>query len=166
MLENKKIAIRVLREEDELSLAKMLADKEISKTYMIPDYESFDGYIKLADKLIELSNGRNRYIRGVIVDEVLIGIINDCGIKDQTLEVGWFINPPYQKKGYCTRAVSLAFKELFELGYKVIEAAAFEGNKASMAVMERNGMTATGQSENIEYKGKNYRCICYEIKRG
>jgi RimJ/RimL family protein N-acetyltransferase len=51
---------------------------------------------------------------------------------------------------------------LFDRGFETVKAAAFEENTASFRVMEKAGMVKTTQAEEIQYRGKNHRCIYYE----
>ena len=57
-----------------------------------------------------------------------------------------------------------AVGEIFASGFTIVKASAFEGNIASMRVMEKCGMVRTGEEESVEYRGVTRRCICYVKK--
>ena len=60
-----------------------------------------------------------------------------------------------------TEALKVAISEIFESGVRAVKASAFEGNIASMRVMEKCGMVRSGEEESVEYRGVTHRCICY-----
>lgn len=165
MLENKEIIVTSLKKQDLRPLALMLSNEKIKETYMVSDYTDFKEYLKLAERIIELSKKKDHYIRGVYLSDQLIGMINDCGIEGDSLELGWFIDPEFQGKGYGSKAVSLAFKQLFDLGFQCIKAGAFVSNKASIALMRKNGMKQMEQTEQIEYRGQKHQCVYYCIEK-
>lgn len=42
---------------------------------------------------------------GVYLDGKLIGFVNDCGIEDGEIEIGYVIHPGYPGHGYATEAL-------------------------------------------------------------
>ena len=54
---------------------------------------------------------------------------------------------------------------LFSEGFSAVKAGAFSENAASIRVMEKCGMTKTGETEQIEYRGKTHTCVYYAIER-
>jgi len=158
------LALRLFCENDEDMCVSILANEEIAKTYMVPVFESREQAIKLFNRLMELSNGTSRYVRAIALDGKLIGFINDTGIENDTVDIGYVLHPDYKNNGYMTQAVKIAIDELFDMGYKTVKAAYFESNIASKRVMEKCGMVNTGETYTVEYRGNTYACICMEIK--
>lgn len=144
------------------AVAKILQNKTIIKTYMVPDLTDEDA-LSLARRLADLSLDKNRYVRGIYRGEHLIGFINDTGIEKYTIELGWVIHPEFHNRGFATAAVRLAIRELFDIGFQKIIAGAFEQNIPSRRVMEKCGMVRLEQTDEIEYRGQCHHCVYYGI---
>ena len=54
---------------------------------------------------------------------------------------------------------------IFAAGYGAVRAGAFEGNVASLCVMEKCGMEPISLEETVTYRGKDHRCLYREIRR-
>lgn len=160
-----KTRLRVIRPLDENAVLDILTDSTIKQTYMLPDYERREDALPLFRRMVELSEDEARYVRGIYLDDLLIGFLNDVEIKDNAIELGYVIHPDHHGKGYMTQALRISIEELFDLGYREIICGAFEENAASIRVMEKAGMTVINQTEQIEYQGKTHRCLYYSIKR-
>lgn len=145
-------------------VAQILQDETVRKTYMVPDL-THDAATALASRFAALSKNESRYVRGIYVEKVLVGWLNDTGICGDSLELGWVIHPHYHNRGYATAAVKTAIQELFQKDFRKIIAGAFENNIPSQRVMEKAGMRLQEQTENIEYRGKIHRCIFYAIEK-
>lgn len=158
------VTIRPVLASDKEMYQNLLQDKEVAKTYMVP--EEMDQ--QLADKIFSryqiLSASQERYVRTVCVGETPVGTIHDVGIKDLSVELGWALLPAYQNNGYCTRAVKLAMEELAERGYHEVTAGSFGENYASLRVMEKCGMERNSFEEPVSYRGENHVCIYYTIR--
>ncbi len=159
------IELRSIAESSQSDCVAILTNEIVKKTYMLPDFSSYDEASKLFYRLRELSLCSDRYVRGIYYGDVLIGIINDTEINGTELELGWAIHPDYHRKGYCTHSVKLALKELFEKGFTRITAGAFSGNIPSIRVMEKCGMCLIEKTELISYRGKEHTCVFYEISK-
>lgn len=154
----------IMTAADIQSVSKILLDDSVKKTYMVPDLTP-DEAETLASKIIALSADKRRYVRGIYAENTLVGYLNDVEIKDGSIELGWVIHPDYQNKGYCTSAVKAAIHELFSMGFTEVNAGAFPENYASMRVMEKAGMVRTEKTEEIEYRGQVYKCVCYTRRK-
>lgn len=161
-MESNKIIIQSILADSADDCIATITNDQVKKTYMLPDFASYDEAYKLFSKLMEISQQESRYVRGIYLGDKLIGFINDPENTSTEIELGWVIHPDYQNKGYCTKAVKLAIAELFDKGYTSITAGAFPGNIASMRVMEKCGMHRIDKTERIEYRGETYNCIFYE----
>jgi RimJ/RimL family protein N-acetyltransferase len=77
-------------------------------------------------------------------------LIGGCGIRRETQEstvanLGWAINPDFQKQGYATEAAQALISFGFDqLGLSVIYATCDTRNAASYRVMEKLGMKRVG----------------------
>ena len=153
-----------LSDIDEDAMIRILTDDTVKKTYMVPDFTSQEQTQKLFLRLKELSRSQERFVRGIYVEEHLVGMINDVGIDGRRIELGYVIHPDHHNRGYCTEALKKAIEELFCEGFEEILAGAFAENAASIRVMEKAGMQRSERSEEIEYRGEVHRCVYYEIR--
>ena len=139
-------------------------DDRVNKTYMFPDLTE-DAARKLHDRISAHSANDCRYVRGIYLENKMVGLINDPENLGSTIELGWVVDPEYHNRGYATEAVTYAIEDLFSRGYKEITAGAFEENPASIRVMQKSGMHLIEKTEEIDYRGKIHHCIFYAIER-
>ena len=165
MIKTARLTLRPFLDSDQPAMMEMLTDSLIKKTYMIPDFDCEEQVIRLFRRFQELSLNKERFVVAIDLDGQLIGFMNDTGIKDDYIELGYVIHPKQHSKGYCTEALKGAIGFLFEKGFRTVGAAAFEDNIASRRVMEKAGMKLLEKTENIEYRGVNHRCACYSITK-
>lgn len=157
--------IRILSKNDESVLPDLLTSSEIKQTYMLPDFDRREDALPLARRLVQLSQDKAHFVRGICAEGQLVGFQNDVEIADGSIELGYVIHPDHWGKGYATAALKLAIAELFRLGYGEVIAGAFEDNPASIRVMEKAGMRKLSRTDDIEYRGKTHRCVYYSKKR-
>ena len=158
------LTLKRFSEEDAQAAIRILMSDQVKKTYMLPDLTD-ESANALFHRLHHLSLQQEHYIRGIYINDTLVGFINDTEICDGSIELGWVVHPDYQNLGYATEAVKKAIKELFALGYCEIVAGAFAENPASIRVMEKNGMQRLEKIEEIDYRGKIHHCVFYSIRK-
>ena len=164
-MEKNTVVLGRLTEKDREAVAEILTDKTVAKTYMVPDFTSEEQVEKLFRRLVDLSVGEERYVRGIYREDTLAGFLNDVGISGDRVELGWVVHPRYHNQGCATAAVKLAVEELFAKGFVEISAGAFEENGASIRVMEKSGMEREERTDTIEYRGAVHRCVYYRIRK-
>lgn len=157
--------LRILTEADEAPLAELLTNDTIKQTYMLPDFDRREDALPLARRLVALSRGSGRFVRGMEDQGTLVGFLNDVEIHSGSIELGYVVHPAHWNQGYCTTALQLAIAELFRLGYRQILCGAFEENLASIRVMEKAGMTKLEKTDEIAYRGNVHRCIYYAAEK-
>lgn len=158
----------VLKSIDDLSLdsfISMVSNEEVSKTYMIPEFNYYEDKVKLFNVFKRLSNLNNRYVYGIYLDNLLIGFINEVEVVNNEIELGFVIDPKYKNKGYATEVLRKSIEVLFDLGFLVIKTGVFKENIPSMKVSEKANMTRLDKTIDIEYKGRMHTCIFYEIRK-
>ena len=161
MIQTQRLRLRSFTEKDADAAIRILTDKEVKKTYMIPDFPDRAAAQKLFDRLHQLSLEKERFVYGIYSGEILVGFLNDVERKDTEIELGYVIHPEHQNQGYATEALRAAIEELFRIGYDVVKTGAFQENAASIRVMQKNGMTLMDFTEELEYRGKPHLCIYY-----
>lgn len=164
-MENQNIFLKQIMLPDQTPVLDILTSDIVKQTYMLPDFSEREDAIPLFDKLTSLSTDETRYVRGIYLDQKLIGFINDVEIQNTSIELGYAIHPDFHEKGYMTQALKKAIAELFSLCYQEVIAGAFEENAASIRVMEKAGMRKLGKTDEIEYRGKIHRCIYYHANK-
>ncbi len=165
MIKTERLVLKPLEERDREHLISMLRCEKVNNTYLVPDLLDDETASKLFGRIKEVSHMPHRFARGIYLENKLIGIVNDTGIENNIIEIGYAINPEYWGRGYATEALKGAIQYLFESGYAVIRAGIFEENIASRRVLEKCGLNLTDKNEDIEYKGKIHHCIYFELQR-
>lgn len=165
VIETPRLMLRYMEKEDQENALDLLTNGQIGKTFMLPVFQTREEAIPLFEKLRRLSLTEERLVYGIYLEKNMIGFINDVGITETGVELGYCLHPKHHNKGFMTEALNAAIQELFRIGFSVVKAAAFEENIASLRVMEKCGMTETGEEETIEYMGENKRCIFRQIAK-
>lgn len=165
VLHTPRLTLRPFEEGDRDGMLSMLTDGEIKKTYMIPDFDTPEKAEGMFRRFAELSRDDTHFVYAISLGDEIIGFLNDVDRTDTSLEMGYVVSPAHWGKGYATEAFAAVIHELFAAGFATVRAGAFEGNTASMRVMEKCGMTRTGETEVIPYRGRDHVCICYAISR-
>ena len=156
------VNLRPFLTDDRKNILDILTDRTLGKTYMLPDFETRDNAIPLFNRLLELSEDPNRFVRCIALGSTAIGFLNDVEINADMVELGYAIHPDFQGHGYMTQALKQAIAQLFEQGYRCILCGAFEENTASIRVMEKSGMSRINRTEIIEYREKVHNCVFYQ----
>lgn len=165
MIKTKRLTIKPYSSDDVKGLVGLLTDAEITKTFMVPEFESLEQAELLVKKLIAFSSIEDtvHLEYGIYLDGKIIGFINDCGIEDEEVKIGYVIHPKYKGQGFATEAVKAVISELKEMGFKKVGAGFFEENTASFRVMQKCGMYITDGTDIEEYRGENHICRYCEI---
>lgn len=153
------ITLKPFKSEDVENAVQLLTDEKVKETYMLPDFEKKEHVIALFERLKELSYQESRFVRGVYLDDELIGLVNDVEIEGDKLEIGYAICSLYHNLGYGTEILKIALAQLIERGFSEIKAGAFIENPASTRIMEKAGMTRIDYTDEVEYRGKVHKCI-------
>lgn len=159
-----RLLLRPYEEADRNSVIRILRNKEISSTFMLPDFEDDAAADAMFRKLLILSHQEDHFERAICLDNIPIGFLNDVEIKGGSIELGYVIHPDFQNQGYATEALTAAIGQLFRQGYSTVRAGYFSENIASARVMEKSGMHPISRVDFIEYRGKTHKCLYYEIR--
>ena len=160
-----RIVLKSLRDFDEANMVEMLLDSKIKKTYMIPDLLNSEEQHKFFERLKRASELEEHFTYGVFLNDEVIGFLNDVEIKDDEIEVGYFISSKHWGNGYATEALKAAIEALFVIGFKHVVAGYFIENLASARVMEKAGMHKIDKTDDIEYRGEIKHCRYYLVSR-
>jgi RimJ/RimL family protein N-acetyltransferase len=101
---------------------------------------------------------------GEPIGQITVQPNNDFLNNPEIRDVGWFINPKYQRKGYATEAASCVLNFMFnDVGIKEIHTSAAIINLGSWKIMEKLGFIRTGE-KNFTYfddNGNILKNYCY-----
>lgn len=160
-----RLCLRSISDGDVEDMIALLANKEIAKTYMLPEFQSREEIIKLFERLKALSESKEHFVYGIDLQGHIIGFLNDVQITKDTVEVGYVIHPDYKNQGFATEAFGAVIQALFDAGFRVVTAGAFVENPASFRVMEKCGMQKSTLEEDIDYRGQTHHCLYYAKER-
>lgn len=158
-----RLTLKSISDKDYNNLISLLTNKEIIKTYMVPELKTEEQKDKIFNAFKRLSEDSNHFVYGVYLNDEMIGFINDVEIIDKEIELGFVISPCYKNQGFATEVLKESIAELFKIGFKTIKTGVFVENKASARVMEKSGMAKICREEVVEYNSEEKRCYCYEI---
>ena len=159
------VTLRPIQLQDREPMLDILTDDTVKQTYMLPDFADRRDALPLFRRLAEFSRNESHYVRGICLEERLIGFLNDVEIQDGSIELGYVIHPDFQGKGYMTEALRSAVDALFSMGYREIICGAFEENAASIRVMVKAGMQKLSRTDEMEYRDKRHQCVYYSIMK-
>ena len=159
------LLVRRLREEDREAIIQLLTDPIVTKTYMVPDCSEDGKAESLFERLMELSHRADRYISAIVLEDRLIGLLNETEVSERSIELGYAILPAYHNRGYGTEVLQGAIAYLFAHGFTRVVTGAFSENHASLRIMEKCGMTKQLQTDTVEYRGKTHLCVYYAAER-
>ena len=157
------VVLRPITDANEAEMLDLLTSSEVAETFMLPEYRTREEALPLFRRLSEMSADPKKFVYGIFTDR-LVGLLNEVEVTGDSIELGYAIIPREWGKGYATDALRAAIDELFRMGYSAVRAGAFEGNDASLRVMEKSGMRRTKMTASVEYRGKTHPCIYYEVK--
>ncbi len=164
IIQTLRLELRPYAKRDLPALKALLVDDEIKRSFMIPDFSSDTALTAMAEKLRQFSLSDAHFERGIFLDNVLIGFINDVEITEDTIEVGYVIHPAYQRRGYATETLAAAIGELLNCGFSQVITGAFDSNAASIRVMQKCGMEKLDREDDVEYRGRTHHCVYYAAR--
>ena len=159
------LEVKPFSPEDREAIIDLLTDGEVAKTYMVPDFDSREAAGKLFDRLLTLSRQEGRYVAGIFLEGVCIGILNETEISGSTIELGYAIRSQFHNRGYGTQVLAGAIDYLLAHGFGEVLTGAFEENLPSIRIMVKCGMTKIPKQEEISYRGRTHHCVYYSIRK-
>jgi len=158
-IHTQRLTLRPIAESDRTEMYALLTDDIVRQTYMLPDFVDEAALERMFQRFRALSEAEERFVTGIALEDRLIGFINDVGMENGCIELGYVIAPAHHNCGYAAEALGAAIAALFGRGFVRVEAGAFEENAASLRVMEKCGMAPTGKTEQIDYRGTTHTCV-------
>jgi len=155
MIDIDKYKLRKLTENDKYNLAKYANNHDIwlnltdsfPHPYSLLDAEKFIEFCKDQTKELNLCIDLNGEFIG------MIGIIFNKGIKQKTVDFGYWLAQPYWGQGIMTKCARAFIDYVFE-SYDIIrfQSIVFDWNKPSIRVLEKLGFIYEGKSQKAIFK--------------
>ena len=68
------IRLDIINDIDKEKLIEIFKDNEVKQTYMLPDFDNEEGYVKLFENFKKLSENPIRFLRGIYLNNEIIGL--------------------------------------------------------------------------------------------
>ena len=163
-IQTERLLLKEITENDFSPLFDLMTNEEVKKTYLVPDFENENAFMKTFLHLQKLSQDENGHTAGIFFGNELIGLFHKVDTAGDRVEVGYAIHPRFQNQGYATEALQAGIRYFFEKGFCEVYAGAFQTNPASLRVMEKAGMQKTKMKASVRYRGEMHSCVYYSVK--
>lgn len=159
-LYTKRLFLRRIRPKDKSNIFTGLSDPDVIRFYGISftTLENTEEQMDWYEQLWQEQTG----LWWAICDKDTGAFLGACGYneylaEEQKVELGYWILPPYWRKGYASEALQLIIPFAFRvLKVKRIEAFVELGNVASDALLEKHGFSYESTMRNCEYKNDHF----------
>ena len=163
-IQTERLLLKEITEKDFSSLFDLMTNEEVKKTYLVPDFDNENAFMKTFLHLQKLSKDENSHTAGIFLGNELIGLFHKVGTVGDRVEVGYAIHPRFQNQGYATEVLEAGIRYFFEKGFCEVYAGAFKTTPASLRVMEKAGMQKTKMKASVRYRGEMHSCVYSSIK--
>ena len=155
-LETTRLILHKTEEKDLKELWNILLLEEVSKYYLTTKInEDWEQEKKWQYKKLEKASNNDIYTWTIELkdDHTVIGQISFHDLeREEKKDIGWFLDPVYQKKGYAFEAASEVLKYMFlEVGIERINTCASIHNPNSYHLMEKLGFQKQNTTRKIKY---------------
>ena len=120
-----RLEVKPISQTDRETVLDLVTNEIAGKTYMFPAFQSRAEAEPLFQRLVQLSHDESRYVAGVYLDGVFIGMMNDVETKGKQIEMGYVYLPAYYNQGFATEALGGATTYLHEHGFDTVVTGAF-----------------------------------------
>ena len=93
------VFLREILPEDRERMLDILTSRKVNKTYMLPDFLHREDAVPLFERLMDMSQGQEKFVRAIDLKGGLIGFMNQVEVQNGTIELGYVINPEFHGNG-------------------------------------------------------------------
>ena len=157
-IETKRLILRKLVKKDARMIFECWAnDEEVTKYLTWHPHENIKVTEKILAGWLEEYEKEGCYRYGIELKEEnkLIGMIDVVEYDGDIPEIGYALGKAYWNKGYMSEALEAFLALLKKDGHKKIYIEADENNKASNAIIKKNGFKFLGKKRKIKLEFKN-----------
>ena len=143
--------------------------QEIYHKHLPSSTKTKDEYKDTIDSIVKGYNDKEdpKLIWGVFYGDKLIGSVNISRLSNthKCCEIGWGLNPKFQKQGFAYEATKCFVKYIFEkLNMNRISIVIWDGNEASKNLAKKLGFIQEGIERKARYKNGEYIDLyCYGL---
>ncbi|MEH6939105.1 GNAT family N-acetyltransferase [Bacillus sp. JJ664] len=166
-----RLQLRRFKDEDLEYFYQYRANPEIAKYQGWQNY-SYEQAISFIEKQkIAIANVPDTWVQVAIEQKESGRLIGDFGIHTlklphNTIEIGFTLDPQFQKQGYASEALKGLINHLFnDLHKESIQAIAVEQNESSIKLLKRMGFTQVKKIENSLFKGQIVNEFVFELTK-
>lgn len=171
-LETERLLLHKTEEKDLKELWNILCLENVSKYYLTTKInKDWEEEKKWQYKKLENSTKKNTFIWTIEIKETheVIGQISVNETEDEEIkDIGWFLEPSYQNKGYMLEAAETVLKYMFvEVGIKMIDTTAAINNVSSWKLMEKLGFKRSKKFKYTKYTfiETEEKCFIYKLTK-
>ena len=165
-LETERLILRAMSSRDSADMFDYSSRGELTK-YLLWSPHSTVNYTREYLSYVEKRYKLGDFYDWAVVEKESGRMIGTCGFTSLDLsnrrgEIGYVLNPDFHRRGYAPEAARAVIKFGFDrLELNRIEARFMEGNKPSLRVAEKLGMTFEGYHRDSMLVKGSYRTIGY-----
>jgi len=169
--ETERLKLRRFKDEDLEYFYQYRANPKVAKYQGWQDY-SYEQAISFIEKQkIAIANIPDTWVQVAIELKDHGRLIGDFGIHTlelplNSIEIGFTLDPQFQKQGYATEALNGLVNHAFNVLYKEkIQAIAVEQNDSSIKLLKRIGFRQVKKIENSPFKGQIVNEFVFELTK-
>ncbi len=163
-LETERLILRSSKMQEQKRLWEILMLPEVNKWYLVgakkyandSKHWTWERQEKFYKSKVEKAEDNDVFVWSIFLkpeytrsgkEEVIGQVSSQESEEDITIrDVGWYIDPNYQKKGYATEAAQVMIDYMFkEVGINSISSSAVKDNIASCKIFEKLGFSKTSE---------------------
>ncbi len=163
IIETQRLLLRTFTEEDALLIYDLNLDPEVTR-YTHDPVRDINHAKEILEKVVLPQYALYNHGRWAVHLKPSLEFLGWCGLKyrpeEDEIDLGYRFKKEYWGKGYATEAAAASIKYGFKkLNLYAIVGRAEPENLASLAVLEKCGMTYIGEGEVDGYRAKTYEIL-------
>jgi len=158
-LDGERVSLRPVERQDLQFIREEKTDSRVRRSLGWPYPENAAQIAEYFEETLSAGDGVHLLVVGEGDPAGTVGF-HDISDDGRTAELGYWIAPERQGRGYATAAVQLLLEYGFEQrGFHRVEARVFERNEPSRGVVEKAGFTHEGRTREAEFIDGAYRDV-------
>lgn len=169
--ETERLKLRRFKDDDLEHFYQYRANPDVAKYQGWQNYTYEQAITFIEKQKIAIANIPDTWVQVAIEHKKSGRLIGDFGIHTlklpiNTIEVGFTLDPEYQKQGYASEAFKGLIHHLFNVLHKEkIQAIAVEQNDSSIKLLKRMGFRQVKKIENSLFKGQLVNEFVFELAK-
>jgi len=170
-LETERLNLRRFKDEDLEYFYQYRANPIVAKYQGWQNYTYEQAISFIEKQKIAIANIPDTWVQVAIEQKETGRLIGDFGIHTlklplNTIEIGFTLDPQFQKQGYASEALKGLINHVFNVLHKEsIQAIAVEQNDSSIKLLKRMGFIQVKKIENSPFKGQKVNDFVFELTK-